>query len=113
MRVKRGTTKNKKHNKTLKAVKGYRGTYSKLYKRAREALLHAGQYNFAHRRARRGQKRQEWIIIISAGLYNTGTSYNQFISGLTKNGIELDRKVLAEMAQQAPADFAQLVKKVS
>ncbi len=113
MRIKRGITKRKKHNKVLKATKGYRGTYSRLYRRAKEALLHAGEYSHAHRRARRGQKREEWIKIISAGLHSTGISYSKFMAGLKKSGIELDRKVLSEMAQRAPEDFAQLVKKVS
>lgn len=113
MRVKRGITKRKKHNKVLKATKGYRGTYSRLYRRAKEALLHAGEYSNAHRRARRGQKRQEWIKIISAGLHDTGVSYNKFMSGLQQSGIQLDRKVLSEIAQKAPEDFAKLVKKVS
>lgn len=110
MRIKRGQSKKQKHKKVLKQAKGYRMTYSRLYRRAKEALLHAGQYSFAHRRARRSQKREEWIKIISAALHSSGVSYNKFFAGLKSKNIVLDRKVLAEIAQQAPADFAKIVK---
>ena len=113
MRVKRGVTKRQRHKKLLKAAKGYRATYSKLYKRAHEAYMHAGQYSMIHRRHRRGQMRNQWIKIISAGLTGTDISYSKFIGGLKKNNIELDRKVLAEIAQTNPAHFAKLVEQVS
>lgn len=109
MRIKRGLVKNRRHKKVLQATKGFRQSYSKLYRRAKEAVLHAGQYNFAHRRARRGQMRQDWIKIISAGLYNTGVSYNAFINNLRTKNIELDRKVLADIAQNDSASFSQIV----
>lgn len=113
MRIKRGVTKNRRHKKALKQAKGYRMTYSKLYRRANEALLHAGQYNFAHRRRRKSDKRREWIKVIAAGLYGTGVSYNAFIGGLRTNNIGLDRKVLAHIAQTNPVHFAEIVKQVS
>ena len=113
MRIKRGAAKNKKHKNVLKQAKGYRLSYSKLYRRAKETLLHAGQYSYAHRRRRKSQKRTEWIKTISAGLSGTGMSYNVFMSNLKKNNIELDRKVLAEMAVDRPESFEKLVKSVT
>lgn len=111
MRIKRGLAKQRKHAKVLKAAKGYRMSYSKLYRRAKEALAHAGQYSYAHRRRRHSQMRDQWIKIISAGLSadNSGISYSKFIAGLHKNNIELDRKVIAEIAQSNPTDFSELV----
>lgn len=109
MRVKRGTTKRQKHTKVLKSTKGYRGSYHRLYRRAREAMLHAGAYSFAHRRRRRSEMRKQWIRIISAGLHGTGVSYSKFVNGLQTHQIDLDRKVLAELAQTNPGHFSQLV----
>ncbi|MCA9378878.1 50S ribosomal protein L20 [Candidatus Dojkabacteria bacterium] len=109
MRVKRGQVKNRKHKAVLARAKGYRMSYSKLYRRATEALLHAGQYNFAHRRRRHSQMRNSWIKIIAAGLYGTGVSYSTVTGNLKKQNIELDRKVLAEIAQSNPAHFSSLV----
>lgn len=111
MRVKRGTTKKQKHKKVLKQTKGYRASYHKLYRRARESLLHAGQYSYEHRRRRRSQMRKSWIKIISAGLHGTNVTYSKFIDGLRKNKIELDRKVLAEIVQTNPEHFQLLVQK--
>ncbi len=109
MRIKRGLNKKARHNRVLELTKGYRGSYSKLYRRAREAVLHAGQYNYAHRQARPAQFRKQWIKIISAGLSGTGVSYNGFVSGLDKKNIELDRKVLADIAQSDPKSFSAIV----
>jgi large subunit ribosomal protein L20 len=110
MRIKRGTTKKQKHNKVLKAAKGYYGSYRRLYRRAKEALLHAGAYSMAHRRRRRSEMRKEWIRVISAALSGTDVSYNRFMHGLGQNKIQLDRKVLAEIAQYNPEHFTELVK---
>ncbi|MFQ5492714.1 MAG: 50S ribosomal protein L20 [Candidatus Dojkabacteria bacterium] len=112
MRVKRGATKNKKHKKVLKAAKGYRLSYSKLYRRAKEALLHAGQYSFAHRRKRQGQYRRLWIERINAALSDKDIKYSQFISKLKGEQIELNRKVLADLALNHEEVFAQIVKAV-
>lgn len=113
MRIKRGVQKHRHHRKVLASTKGYRMSYNRLYRRAVEASLHAGQYSFIHRRKRPAQMRKDWIKIISAGLVGTGLSYNRFISGLKQKDIELDRKVLAEIAQTYPEHFAQLVKQVA
>lgn len=113
MRVKRGKTKNQKHKKVLKQAKGYRLSYSKLYRRAKEAVLHAGQYSMTHRRHLRSQKREEWIKVISAKLAGTGMPYSRFISALKQNNIELDRKSLANLAIDNPNHFDALVAEVS
>lgn len=113
MRIKRGTVKNRKHKKMLKQAKGYRMTYSKLFRRAKEAVWHAGSYSYGHRRHRKSQKRREWIETISAGLAGSGVSYSKFVGELKKNNIEIDRKNLAVMAVDRPEHFAELVKSVS
>ncbi|MCA9380780.1 50S ribosomal protein L20 [Candidatus Dojkabacteria bacterium] len=112
MRIKRGTVKNRKHKKMLKQAKGYRMSYSKLYRRAKEAVWHAGSYSYGHRRHRRAQKRREWIETISAKLAGSGVSYSKFVGGLKKNNIEIDRKNLAIMAIDKPAHFDALVETV-
>lgn len=112
MRIKRGTSKNQKHKKVLKQAKGYRMTYSKLYRRAMEAVRHAGNYNFAHRRRRKSQKRQEWISTISAALSNSGITYSRFVSAMKNKKIDIDRKNLAIMAVKNPAHFDALVKEI-
>jgi large subunit ribosomal protein L20 len=112
MRVKRGKVKHSKHKELLARAKGYRMSYNSLYRRAREALLHAGQYSFAHRRRRHSQMRNSWIKIIAAGLYGTGLSYSTFTGALKKHNIELDRKVLAEIAQVNPQHFNTLIKQI-
>ncbi len=113
MRIKRGTTKKKAHKKVLKQAKGYRLSYHRLYRRAKEATLHAGQYNYNHRKKRPAQMRREWIKIISASLYGSGLSYSEFINQLKNKNIELDRKVLAEVAGSNPEHFKQLIAEVS
>lgn len=112
MRVKRGTTKKRKHKKVLKAAKGYRLSYSKLYRRAREALLHAGQYNYNDRKKRAGQFRKTWIKRINATLTPFDMRYSQFINSLKQSNIELDRKTLATLALDYPETFEAVVKKV-
>lgn len=112
MRVKRGEVKRQKKKEVLKQAKGYRMSYHKLYRRAKEALLHSGQYSYAHRRRRKSQIRTEWIRIISASLVNTDLSYSKFMNALTNKNINLDRKVLAEMAINNPEQFAKIVESV-
>lgn len=112
MRVKRGLNKKRKHKKVLKAAKGYRMSYSKLYRRAKEALMHAGQYSYAHRRRRSNEFRKLWIQKINGALSEYGLPYSIFISRLKSNKIELDRKVLADLAQNAPETFKAIVEKV-
>lgn len=109
MRVKRGEGRRKKHKKVLSLTKGFRMSYSKLYKRAKEALLHAGQYSLADRRKRGGQFRRVWIKRINAALEPFDMSYSKFISSLKKSKIELDRKVLADLALDHSEEFKAVV----
>lgn len=113
MRIKRGASKNNKHKTVLASTKGYRMSYNRLYRRALEASLHAGQYSFAHRRHRRAQMREQWIEIISAALVASQVSYHKFLANLKKHNIAFDRKVLAEIAQTYPEHFNQLVTKTA
>ncbi len=97
-RVKRGVTKHARHKKVLKAAKGYYGSSSRNYKWAKEAVMHAWAYSYRHRRERKGDFRRLWIIRIGAGCREAGTTYSQFMHGLKLAGVELDRKILADMA---------------
>jgi len=106
--VKRGVTKRRRHKAVLAQVKGHRGVRHKLYKRARESLLHALQYAYEHRRDRKGQFRRLWIERINAAARRQGLSYSRLMNGLQKAGVELDRKVLADLAVRDEATFAQL-----
>ncbi|MFW5719754.1 MAG: 50S ribosomal protein L20 [Candidatus Dojkabacteria bacterium] len=112
MRVKGGTTTRKRHKKILKQTKGYRGQRSKIYKRAKEAYLHAGQYAYTHRRSKKGQMRMLWIIRINAALSEYKMSYSQFINKLQKHEITLNRKSLSELAINYPEVFNKVVEKV-
>jgi large subunit ribosomal protein L20 len=109
MRVKRGKTKRQKHKKELKKAKGYRLSYSKLYRRAKEANLHAGEYSFAHRKKRQGQFRRLWITRINSALKESGMKYKDFIAALKTKNVELDRKVLAGLALDYPETFKTIV----
>lgn len=112
MRIKRGASKKQKHKKVLKQTKGFRLSYSKLYRRAREALLHAGQYSFNDRRKRRGQFRRLWIKRINAALTKHEVKYSQFINKLSKSNISLNRKVLADLALDHPTVFDDVVNEI-
>lgn len=112
VRVKTGSTKQRRHKKVLKRTKGYRMTKSRLYKVAHEAMLHAGQYAFAGRKLRKRDMRKLWIIKINAALENLGLSYSKFIAGLKKAKIELDRKILADLAESDPKTFKLIVDRV-
>jgi large subunit ribosomal protein L20 len=98
MRIKRGVIKKPKHKKLLKAAKGYRMSYSKNYRRAIEAVMHADQYSFAHRRRRPSQMRNENIKTLSAALSEHSISYSKFAHNLKIAKVSLDRKILAHMA---------------
>lgn len=104
MRVKRGLVKKRKHNKILGQTKGYFLSNSKLVKRAKEAVLHAGKYNFAHRKKRQGQFRSIWIKQINVICRANNTTYSKFLKDLKNANVELDRKVLAYLAYNH--DFA-------
>lgn len=113
MRVKRGTTTHKRHKKILKLAKGYRGGRSKLIKEAKTAVMHAGADAYRGRKQKKRDSRALWIIRINAALSQHNVSYNKFINDLKKKNIELDRKVLAQIALEDPKAFADLVKKVA
>ncbi len=103
----------KRRKNVLKRAKGYRGVRSKKERYAHEALLHAGKYSFAHRKDKKNDFRQLWIVRLNAGLRENGQkSYSTFINKLKKGGILLDRKVLAQFAAEHPEIFARIAKKV-
>ncbi len=110
MRVKGGIVRKRRHNKILSLTKGYRMTKSKLYKVAHEAYMHAGQYSYNDRKRRPSQIRQLWIQRINAACKNNGIQYNTLMSGLKKKNVELDRKVLADIAVNDPSVFSFIVK---
>lgn len=108
-RVKRGTTVKQKHNKILARAKGYLGRHHSTYRAAREKTEKAGQYAYRDRRVKKREFRGLWIVRINAACRSNGITYSQFLGGLKKAGIALDRKVLAQMAYDADANFAKLV----
>ncbi|MRI32467.1 50S ribosomal protein L20 [Endozoicomonas sp. OPT23] len=110
-RVKRGVIARKRHKKVLKAAKGYYGARSRIFRVAKQAVTKAGQYAYRDRRQRKRQFRALWIARINAGARMSGLSYSRFIAGLKKAAIEIDRKVLADIAVHDKAVFAQLVEK--
>lgn len=111
-RTKTGTVRRRHHKKVLQRTKGFRMTKSRLYKVAREADLHAGQYAFVGRKKRKREMRKLWIIRLNAAVQELGLSYNKFIAGLKKANIELDRKILADLALSDPETFKKIVEKV-
>lgn len=108
-RVKRGTTSRRRHKKVLALTKGHRATKHKLFKRAKESMLKSLSYAYAHRRERKGDMRRLWITRVNAASRANGLTYGQFINGLSKSGIEINRKMLADMAVREPAAFTTLV----
>ena len=108
-RVKRAVNAQKKRRTTLEAAAGYRGQRSRLYRKAKEQLLHSATYSYRDRRARKGDFRQLWITRINAAARANGMTYNRFVQGLKAAGVEVDRKVLAEIAVTDEAAFAALV----
>jgi len=109
LRIKRGVTSHRRHKKVLAMTKGHRATRHSLYRRAKESMLHALSYAYAHRRERKGDMRRLWIVRVSAASRAQGLSYGQFIYGLKQAGVEVNRKVLADMAVREPEAFANLV----
>ncbi|MGH2762344.1 MAG: 50S ribosomal protein L20 [Thermoleophilaceae bacterium] len=104
-RVKRSVHARKKRRAALERTRGYRGQASKSYKRAKEALLKADSYAYRDRRTRKRDFRRLWIVRINAAARREGLSYNEFMHGLKRAGIELDRKVLADIAVRDPETF--------
>ena len=111
-RVKRGVTSHAKHKKILKTVKGQWGRRKNTIRVARQAMEKAMQYAYRDRRAKKRDFRSLWIQRINAGVRAEGLTYSKFINGLSKTGIKLDRKVLAEIAYSNPEAFKTIVKKV-
>ena len=107
-RVKRGVTAHHRHKKVLKLTRGHRASKHSLYRRAHESLLKSLSYAYRHRRERKGDFRRLWIARINAAARAEGLSYSRFMAGLAKAGVEVDRKLLAEMAVADPAAFSQL-----
>ncbi len=114
-RAKTGPIRRRKHKKILKLAKGYRGANSRLIKRAKEAVLHAGQYAYAGRKLRKRDMRKLWIVRINAGLstIESDLNYSRFIHALKQNKIELNRKMLADLVVNDMVVFKEIVKQVS
>lgn len=108
-RVSRGVQAHARHKKILKAAKGYYRARSKVYRVAKQAVIKAGQYAYRDRRQKRRQFRRLWIVRINAEARNNGLSYSKFINGLHKAGVEIDRKVLADIAVFDKVGFTALV----
>jgi len=111
VRIKGGVRTRAKHKKVLKLAKGFWMTRHKQFKKAKEAVLHAGEYAFKGRKAKKRDFRQLWIIRMNAGLRELGMKYSIFINKLKVNKIELDRKILSQIAVEHPAIFKKIVEK--
>jgi large subunit ribosomal protein L20 len=104
-RVKRGVAAHRRHRKVLAQVKGHYSTNNRLYKRAHESMMHALQYAYRDRRVRKRDMRRLWIIRINAAARLNGIAYSRFIQGLKSAGVEVDRKMLADLAVRDAAAF--------
>lgn len=109
-RVKNGVTTKARHKKVLKEAKGYFGSKHRLYKTAKEQLMHSGQYAYRDRKNKKREFRKLWITRINAACRENEISYSRFIEGLTKAGVEVNRKMLSEIAISDPKAFSDLVK---
>ncbi|PID43089.1 MAG: 50S ribosomal protein L20 [Proteobacteria bacterium] len=108
-RVKRGVVARARHKKILKQAKGYYGARSRVFRVAKQAVIKAGQYAYRDRRQRKRQFRALWIARINAGARLNGLSYSRLIAGLKKSNVEIDRKVLADLAMNEKQAFAAIV----
>ena len=111
-RVKRGVTARARHKKVLALAKGYRGRRGNVYRIAKQAVMKAGQYAYRDRRNKKRVFRRLWIARINAATRALGLTYSQFINGLNKDGLGLDRKVLSDIAIHDEAAFARIVEQV-
>ncbi|CAN5590093.1 50S ribosomal protein L20 [soil metagenome] len=111
-RVKRGVTARARHKKVLALAKGYRGRRKNVFRIAKQAVMKAGQYAYRDRRTRKRVFRQLWIARINAASRSHGITYSKFMAGMKKASIEIDRKMLAELAVRDPAAFGSIVDKV-
>ena len=107
-RVKRGVTTHRRHKKILKAAKGYYGSKSKLYRVANEQVMKSGQYAYIHRKLKKRDFRKLWIARINAAARDNGTTYSRMIHGLKNAGVDINRKILAELAVSDPKGFSEL-----
>lgn len=110
-RVKRGVTARARHKKVLEQAKGFRGRRKNVYRIAKQAVMKAGQYAYRDRRAKKREFRRLWIARINAASRSLGLTYSRFMAGIKKAQIEIDRKVLADLAVNDPAAFASIVEK--
>lgn len=112
MRIKRGTTSHRRHKKLLARAKGYRGGRHNLFKEARQAVIHAGVDSYRGRKEKKQQMRALWIIRLNAALREHNVSYSKFIALAKAKKVELDRKILSQIAIENPEVFADVVKKI-
>ncbi len=108
-RIKRGVTKHQRHKKILKMTKGHQGVRHSLYRRAHESMIHALQYAYAHRKEKKGDMRKLWNIRINAAARANGLSYSKLIHGLKLAGVEINRKMLADLAIRDSDAFTEIV----
>jgi large subunit ribosomal protein L20 len=107
-RVKRGVTSHQRHKKILKLAKGYRGSKSKLYRVANQQVMKSGNYAYIHRRLKKRDFRKLWIARINAAARDNGTTYSRMVHGLKVAGVDINRKMLAELAITDPNGFTEL-----
>ena len=107
-RITSGATRHRRHKKLLRQTRGHRGVRHTLYKRAHESLIHALQYSYKHRKEKKGDMRRLWNIRINAAARANGLSYSRLIHGLKLGGVEVDRKMLADLAIRDPDAFSQI-----
>ncbi len=112
-RAKSGKVTHRRHKKVLEITKGHRAARSKLYRTANESMLHALDYSYRHRRERKGDFRALWITRINAGARLNGVTYSQLMARLRKSNVEINRKMLAEMAVRDPSGFSAVVASVT
>jgi len=108
-RVKTGVVRRRRHKKTLNMTKGHQGVRHSLYRRAHESLIHALQYSYDHRKKKKGDMRRLWNVRLNAAARDNGISYSKLIHGMNLAGIEINRKVLSEMAITDPEAFSNIV----
>ncbi len=107
-RIKRGVTRHRRHKKILSQTKGHKGGRHTLVRQARESLIHALSYSYAHRREKKGDMRRMWNVRINAAARANGLSYSRLIHGLKLGGVEVNRKMLAELSIRDPAGFSSI-----
>lgn len=113
MRIKRGVAANKRRKNLLKHAKGFKWRRKSHFRAAKEALLHAWSYSYRDRRTKKQEKRKLWQVKINAGARSLGTNYSRFMNALKQNNVELDRKILADLAENEPKVFEAVVTQVT